>query len=268
MPLSKVIKANQKAEVLTFDFREICDGMGALLHQAPSQPGEVEGSQGQAEPQPVEDPPEQPEPPQPPEPEIPQPDPLKDLEETIQKRLFEAEQKAKAIEKEAYEKGYAQGVKDGTEYGRKNMAGTKEHLEQVLAGLKKLPEKIFSDYRQWFVSTCMALAKQIIRRVVEAYPECLLDTIERLVGEAEDSSSLSVYLNPKDLELLEQYADLKKITEHAERSFTLKPDPKLERGGCVVESEIQLVDATIAMQLARLEEAFLREGAVPEDVPA
>ena len=120
--MSKIIKAHEEMEVALFDFRTIEDAQAVQNSKAPVT-GSVFGNPEEASP------------------EEAAPDPLLELEEMVKNRLFEVERKAEALEREAYEKGYAQGEKDGFEYGRKTMLIVNEHLERVLTGLQDIPRR-------------------------------------------------------------------------------------------------------------------------------
>lgn len=240
MPLSSIIKANQGVEVTPFTFRHMEDQSGASAG----------GASGSAEPA---------------EPEEPPIDPLEELEATIQNRLMEAERHAQELESEGYEKGYAQGLKDGTETGLKSMQITQEHMENLLKLMQALPQKVFKDYREWFITSVFSIARHVIRKELDTHPAILTQLIGSLLGEVQESQSLVLQLNPKDVSVLEEYTGLKEILKESNRAFSLKADPELERGGCRIETELQLIDAGIERQFALMEQAVREEEAVSED---
>lgn len=241
--MSKIIKAHDNEGIVNFDFRDIEDGgpVGADL-AAGGAPDSL-----------------------PAEAEVPERDPLEELEELIQNRLHEVERKAQALEKEAYEKGYAQGEKDGFEYGRRNALVLTEHLNDVLSGLEGIPQKVHGDYREWFISSCLAVAKRIARKELQTNPEALVKMINGILDEAQGQHSLTIYFNPADLELLKKHSDLARWTQREEGPCVFKTDARLTRGGCRMESEIQLLDATIETQFALMEKELSRNEDAPED---
>lgn len=196
------------------------------------------------------------------------PDPLEELEEIVKSRLLEVERKAEALEKEAYEKGYAQGEKDGLDYGKKNMLIVHEHLERVLRGLQDVPRKVFQDYREWFISACMTITRQLVRVELRSNADAIANLINTVVDEAEAAQSLTLYLNPADLELMKKHTDFASWTNREGNSCAFKPDSKLERGGCRLESDIQVVDAAVETRLALIERQLRQEGPAHEDSPS
>jgi flagellar assembly protein FliH len=245
-PLSNnIIKARLNSDISTFDFREISIGK---VERPPAE-----------EPPPVEEAVE--------EEEVVAVDPLAELEETIRNRLLEAERHAQEIEKEAYEKGYAQGQKDGLEYGAKSMKIIKEHLEQLLPGFQALPEQVFKDYRNWFIGACLTFVKKVAPKVVEMHPQGLIRLIGAFLDEAEEQHLLTIYLHPSDMSLLEKHTDLMESLRAGSRSFAVKADPAMKRGGCRAENDIQLLDATMETQLALFEEALRQNGPDSNEPP-
>jgi flagellar assembly protein FliH len=193
-------------------------------------------------------------------------DPFKELEETIQERLLDAERRAQEIEREAYEQGYAQGLKDGTDFGRKGMLVTQEHMEKILAELQSLPAQILLDYRNWLVASCIAISRHVIQKELRTRPQVLHKLIQNLLEEVEPSQSLTLTLHPQDLEMLTRHTSFRAPTEGSEHAFIVKTDPRLERGGCCIESDIQRIDAGIDTQLRRIEQELKAEGMVGSDV--
>jgi flagellar assembly protein FliH len=238
--LSRIIKAceSESETVCSFDFSEILD--------TPAQPGEREIPESGS-------------------PEEVEPEPLFNLESMVQQRLFEAERRAQELEQEGYEKGYAQGLKDGTEFGRKSMQVAREHFEELLSRLITLPGAVLEDYRIWFICPRQAVSKHVIRSELQTNPRVLSELMEGVLSEAAESQGITLFLHPKDLDLLSRHSALEEITAKAEKTFSIRPDPQMSRGGCRLESEIQLVDASLESRLALIERTLLQMGEAEEN---
>ena len=186
-------------------------------------------------------------------------EPEQDSEQLYRTKLLELERRDQEIEKEAYGKGFSQGEKDGFEYGQKAVQVIKSQLERIVENMEALPSKVLQDYRDWLIRTSIGIARQIVKREVQTSPEIVADTVKTLLEEAEEHSTLTVYLNPSDLELIEKRAEMALWANR--KRFALRVDKDLERGGCRVESSLQLLDATMASQFENLEKYLLSDGA-------
>ncbi len=191
------------------------------------------------------------------EPEPLDPDPGDDSEEIFRKKLLELERRTQEIERDAYAKGFAQGEKDGIEYGQKAVLVIKSQLERIAENLENIPARLFKEYRGWFIITCLKAARRVVRRELTVSPGIVARVVSSLLEEAEEHSSLTLYLNPLDIEFMEKRADLVLGTKG--KHLTIKADSDLERGGCRIESEIQLLDASIDGQFEELENHLLKE---------
>lgn len=191
-------------------------------------------------------------------------DPATDPEAVYRKKLLELERRTQEIERESYAKGFAQGERDGLEYGQKTVQVVKTQLERIAEHLENLPSKVCLDYRSWFISTCLRVARRVVRKELAISPESITNIVGALLDEAAEHSTLTVYLNPLDIEFMEKRAEL--ALDAQCKRFSIKPDNGLERGGCRIESEIQLLDASIESQFDTLEE-YLQGQRAPELAP-
>ena len=182
-------------------------------------------------------------------------EPQIDYEELHRRKLLELERRTQQIERDAYSQGFAQGEKDGFDYGQKAVKVVKSQLERIAQNMEALPAKILQDYRNWLIQTSISIARQLLNREIRTSPEIVADTVSALIEEAEEQGVLTVYLNPNDLEIVEKRADLSLGANG--KHIALKADRELERGGCRIESAVQLLDASIPTVFENLEKKLL-----------
>lgn len=190
------------------------------------------------------------------------PEPQMNSEEIYRRKFLDLERHTQQIERDAYSLGFAQGEKDGFDYGQKSVQVVKSQLERIAQNLEALPAKIFEDYRDWLIRTSIRIARQIVNREIRTCPEIVADTVRALIEEAREHGTLSIYLNPNDLEIVEKRAELTLGANG--KHFVLKADRDLERGGCRIESAVQVLDASIATLFENLEKKLL-DGAASQD---
>jgi flagellar assembly protein FliH len=184
-------------------------------------------------------------------------------EQLFRTKLLELERQTQEIEKEAYGKGFAQGERDGFEYGNKAAQVIKAQLERIAETMETMPGKVLSDYREWLIRTSMGIAERIINREVRISPQIVADIVKALVDEAEEHTTLTVYLNPNDFDLIEKKTDLALFADR--KHCALKADKGLDRGGCRVESAIQLLDASLATKFENLEKYLVNSPDLPDE---
>lgn len=175
--------------------------------------------------------------------------PLEDAQETVRSLLQEAERRAEEIEKKAYEQGYTQGEKDGFEYGLRSAAVVTEQLQSLVRALSALPREIYRDYREWFLSASMAVARKIVLQEISSDPRILVRMMDQLLREAEADRNLLIRLNAKDFEMLRQHTAFETWLQENGEFLSVTPDPELKTGSCLLESDIERIDISVDTQL-------------------
>lgn len=174
--------------------------------------------------------------------------------------LREARERAADLERDAYDKGFAQGEKDGLELGRKRAETVVADLKRVLEALSGLKEHLITSYEEELLAIVFAVAKKIVRLETLKDETLITRTVSQALRLAADRSEISLKVHPKDLELIEkakpglfgEFKDLKLLT--------VSPDLSVTRGGCMLESPCGDVDGRIETQLEQIaqvmDEAF------------
>ena len=88
----------------------------------------------------------------------------------------------------------------------------------------------------------MRIARQVVHGTLAVQPERLNDLIAELLhlDDGEDGL-LRLRLNPDDVELAQRCLE----THAVERRWRLRPDPTITRGGCIIETALGEIDATL-----------------------
>lgn len=164
--------------------------------------------------------------------------------------LREAEHAAELIRQRAevdYEEQRKQGYEDGLTEGRMEMA--EKMVESVARSV---------DYFE-------SIEREVVQLVVKSVKKILgdLDQHERIVAVVKNAlavartqSKVIIRVCPAEVELVRQR--LKEIMQPypAINFIDIVPDHRLDQGGCVLETEIGIVDAGIDVQLKAIEKAL------------
>ncbi len=185
MPSYKVLKGTAPAGWTRFAFEPLdadpngsCPGSDSLSHAGANAPAvEPEGA-----------------------------NPLDELEQVVRQRLLEAERRAEELEREAYEKGYEQGRKDGYAFGASSIEKIRERLDTVAASLEALPAQVLRDYRQWLIEAALTLARHLFQAAVTVNPSVLEKLVDQILDHMERSQAVTIVFHPKDRDLLQSTA--------------------------------------------------------------
>lgn len=157
------------------------------------------------------------------------------------------------IEKEAYEKGFEQGQKDGLALEEKKISEMARELEALFTSLKELKAQIYYESERELLKLSMILAQKIIGQEVKTDREIICNTIRSAMNLLADKRKVKININPDDMEeVIKLLPDLAKMTRGGQ--FQLTEDRSIGKGGCILETGFGKINATVEDQLAMLGE--------------
>lgn len=166
--------------------------------------------------------------------------------------VTKARKHASALEKEAYEKGFAQGEKDGLELGDKKATKVVEQIEKLLVEVTKLKGEMIRQYEREILEIIFFITEKVVHRKIRSDATIIRETISKAVQLATKKSRMILRVNPEDFDYVEQlkpeffseFREMKSIMVTSDRSIT--------RGGCFIETPYGDVDARIETQLEKI----------------
>lgn len=176
----------------------------------------------------------------------------------------ELEQIVASAEKEGFEKGYGDGHQkghtEGYEEGRlQAYAEFKAQLVDEQLRLRKLADALEAPLAQqtdvleaMIVKSIALMTQSVITRELQIDRRHLIALAKEAIGALPvGHQQLSLYVNPKDAELLQNYA--------ADNNLTWKiiPDQQLTEGGVRVETLESRVDQSVELRLKHVLQQFI-----------
>ena len=199
-------------------------------------------------------------------------DHLKETEVRVLKQANDkAKEKALHIEKEAYEKGFAQGEKDGLELGQKLGQQRIETIVQQMATLlqeiQNRWESLYKTYEREMFQLAVSISKKILHHDLQVNEEIITATLREVSKHIVDQRKVMIRLNPADFQFLQTHAGSVLPPEKGGQGVEMINDPLITRGGCVVETAFGGIDGTIETQFEQivslLWERFGESGQLP-----
>jgi type III secretion protein L len=168
--------------------------------------------------------------------------------------LEKAKQDAEAYQKESEEmrrKTLEEAKKQGEEAGLEKFSESIVRLEQDL-------KKLRVDVMQAVLPIALKAAKKIVGKELEQFPETIVDIVLQTIAPFTQSQRVTIYVSKADKDLLEQNRPkLKEILSQAHILNVLERED-IAPGGCIIETETGIINASIDNQWRALEAAFER----------
>ncbi|MBI1938186.1 MAG: hypothetical protein HYS25_08660 [Ignavibacteriales bacterium] len=157
------------------------------------------------------------------------------IEEAYQRGSIEGQQKIKReLEKDYTDKLY-------------------KKYEEVYHIIEAYDRKM-TDYEVSFekliINTASIVAKKIVKREIEVQT-AINDNIRLSISKIIGANEVKIKLHPTDINELNDYSK-NLINNSSFNKIKFEPDERIEKGGCLIETEIGNVDARISTQLEEL----------------
>ena len=149
-----------------------------------------------------------------------------------------------AVIDKAYAEGHDSGFKEGYSKGRAlaltENADEKQTLEKLVHTFSSAIAAKNIEICDDVLNLSLAIAKSMIRSEIKIKP----DVIKAIIGEATkkfiDASELKLTVHPDDAVIVRQYLQ----NEFSSKQWQLLENSEIDRGGCVVETAHNAVDAS------------------------
>ncbi|HVO94068.1 MAG TPA: FliH/SctL family protein, partial [Terriglobales bacterium] len=95
-------------------------------------------------------------------------------------------------------------------------------------------------------------------KAVQEDPEIVAGVLERAKHEALDAKQLRIWLHPKDYQVLtDRRPELVRFGSEGGRMIEVFPSEEIARGGCRLETESGVIDATVPTQIDEIRRQLL-----------
>ena len=166
---------------------------------------------------------------------------LKKAKEDIKVYLEENKKECKKYLEEAKEAGFNQGL---TQFNK-----------QILYYQQKM-KQFEHDLQKLILPLALKAAKKIVGAELKSSPETIVEIVRQNLKAVTQSHHVKIYVNKQDHEFLEKKKkEIKKILDHVQ-TFAIEEREDVSSGGCIIETEAGIINASLENQWRALEAAF------------
>ena len=166
--------------------------------------------------------------------------------------LLGTQENIASIEQEAYEKGFAQGEKDGFELGEKKAVKTIENIENLFNEMTNLKHDILKQHEREILDLIFAVAEKIVHHEVRSDETVIKNAILNALELAVEKNKIIFNVNPEDYDYVEKLRPEIFNQNKELKSIVVTSDPAVTRGGCFLETPYGNIDGTIESKLEKI----------------
>ncbi len=155
------------------------------------------------------------------------------------------------------QEAYLQGKEEGQQEIRLQFETSLELFARGIEEIGRLRSTLLQNSTQDMLRLVLSIARQVIHCEVSLNRELVMTTIEKALRAAVRCDHYHIKVHPDDLALVTERKPLFITSINGLENITVESDCQIVRGGCVLESELGMVDATIDGQLEEIRRTLL-----------
>lgn len=164
--------------------------------------------------------------------------------------------------RDSFEKGLAEG-KNLAERGLFNVFRALRTSSETIHALR---EKVLRESEDEILKLIMLVARKVILREVSQNRDILTAVVRHAIAGLSERDEITVRLNPDDYALVTTGRENLLNNELASERLHIKPDPSVQSGFCLVDTEMGTINASVDAQLDEIYRRLLEErGNTPEE---
>lgn len=173
-----------------------------------------------------------------------------------EKMIKEAELKVSEIEHEAYKKGYDAGREEGYKEGQAEVMRLIDRLGTIVSTAVDIRDEIIKSSEKMMTEMILMIARKVIKDEIVERREVVINNIKEAIRRVKDRDRIDIRVNFADLDMTTAHKDeLIKMMESLKK-VNIYEDSRIDRGGCIIETDVGAIDARISTQLDTIEEAI------------
>jgi flagellar assembly protein FliH len=160
------------------------------------------------------------------------------------------------LQKNAFQKGFAEGQKVGFDAGTKKVHPVISSLHQALVKLQNIRQEIHQEIEKEVVQLALAIAKKIVCHEVKTTRETVACVAREALSRIENPGKIKIKLNPEDLQFInDTKSQLSRFLQDVD-NIRFEAADSVQSGGCLIETDRGDIDARIEKQFQVIEETF------------
>lgn len=164
--------------------------------------------------------------------------------ERIRNEAAKVLEEVEGVRENARKEGFAEGREEG-------MALATEFITKF----ESLKGAFYQNAESEIISLVMEIAEKVIGRMVQDHREAIISIVRQAVDSAL-GDRVTIRINPEDYKKV--HTQIKVLQENLDKSrrLSFKEDDTISAGGCVVETEVGMIDAQLETQLRAIHKAL------------
>jgi flagellar assembly protein FliH len=174
----------------------------------------------------------------------------KEINQKIEEQRKAFEQEIEQLKQNAYKEGYEAGYNSG----KAEVERLIKRLHVIIEGAIDKRDKIIADAEEQIIRIILLITRKVVKAISEEQKNVIIENIKAALDKIKGKTEVVIRVNTEDLEMATEHKDeIMQMFEEL-KHVTILEDTRVDRGGCIIETDFGSVDARIATQLQEIED--------------
>lgn len=179
---------------------------------------------------------------------------LSDAKAEAEKIIEEARAEKDRIKAEALTEGITIGKEEGYESGKEEVKRLVDRVHKVLNTAIDKRRDIIMEAENQLVELVLLISKKVVKVISEEQKNVVLSNVIQALRKMKSRGEVEIKVNLADIELTTNHIkDFMEMIESVS-AITVLEDSTIEKGGCIIETNLGRIDARISSQLREIED--------------
>lgn len=160
-----------------------------------------------------------------------------------------------AIEAAAWAEGFEKGYGSGLRSAQQEQEATLLQLVTLTRNALEDADEFNRALERQVVDLSLAIAEKVVERELRTDPAVVVDVVRAALEDARGMTTASVRVNPEDHPLVAPLWERLAPRPLPDRA-QLVADERVERGGCLIETQMGVIDAQLSSKLSEIANGF------------
>jgi flagellar assembly protein FliH len=154
-----------------------------------------------------------------------------------------------------YRNGYDNAKSDIEKIYKEKLVKKVDEFNKILGSIDEKISGYDEEFQKLVIQLSFEIAQRIARREIQkesTIENVLKDALRKVLG----ANSVIIKIHPDDYKRINDANNSMSLFEESFAKIKFEQDDRIEKGGCIVETEIGNVDARIASQFNELRKSF------------
>ncbi len=158
-----------------------------------------------------------------------------------------------------FQKGFEEGHRAAVEQIEKEYEEKFSKFSEMIENFEKARQHYFRHSDKLLLDFSLNMTEKILKELPPYVPGMIEASVKRVLNVLSNEPVVEIHMNPGDMENIKDLENLIERRMPGIDKISFKENPKITRGGCVVETDNGKIDARIETQVTKLVQELRKE---------